>query len=134
ANSFRDACSLAGVSDTSARRWLDQAEKPNADPLLVAFRDAVERAKAERNAKLIGVVRDAAEGNGVPKDWRAATWLLSRLDPMQFSEKRTTQVTGNVKHSWGALMRSARGEQIEEPIDVTPDDEEWPKPLGPGDE
>lgn len=60
------ACEAVGISQSTFYEWLQDAEKPDADPLKVAFSESVERARAEaRQAAELAVMKDKPE-----------TWLL----------------------------------------------------------
>ena len=68
------ACAAVGVSKTTFHRWITRDE-----PLYVAFREQVERARAEGEAAL--VLRIASES---ATHWQAAAWILARSSPAQF--------------------------------------------------
>lgn len=60
------ACEAAGISQSTFYEWLQDAEKPDADPLKLEFSESVERARAEaRQAAEVAVMKDKPE-----------TWLL----------------------------------------------------------
>lgn len=81
------ACQRAGIVQSTLYNWLSRGaagEEPFGE-----FARAYTRAKGDRIARLAGHVQDAA-----PNDWRAAKWLLSVLEPEQYSETRRHEVTG----------------------------------------
>ena len=85
--SLARACALCGASLTVVKRVI------KADP---AKARAISRAKAELISGLTNVVVDAAIGDGEERgpDWRAATWLLPKLDPsLRENKKPSVSIT-----------------------------------------
>ncbi len=64
-NTRRTAASYAGVSHETFYRWLGSD---------VTFRDAVEKAEADAEARAVAIVIRAAQGG----TWQAAAWWLER--------------------------------------------------------
>lgn len=75
---FRDACTLAGVDDSTAFKWLKKGEAQRRG-VYRRFFDAVEVAKAQRRTGLKAKIR--VLGNN---DWRALQALGAMTDPEQF--------------------------------------------------
>lgn len=65
--SIEAACQCAGLSRSTFYRWRDDDDR---------FGDQVDRAIAESEGHLVGLIRSAAE-----TDWRAGAWLLERRFP-----------------------------------------------------
>jgi len=82
--SIRAACDNAGISQASYHEWRSRADEgaPFSD-----FAEETTRARKAGRMSLVKTVRQAAQS-----DWRAATWMLERMDPDNFS--RRTEVTG----------------------------------------
>jgi hypothetical protein len=81
-NTIEVAARVAGVSDDSVHRWLARGElpgKPN-QPYR-AFREAVERAKAEREHRMVVTILKAAQSGS----WQAARFLLERWNPAEWA-------------------------------------------------
>jgi hypothetical protein len=69
-------CEASGISTSTYHAWRargESGEKPFAD-----FLEATTLARARAKLALVTVIREAA-----PSDWRAASWLLSRMIPAQ---------------------------------------------------
>ena len=68
-----NACYIAGVAPATLRDWLTRGER---DDAAAAYKNAflkVARARAVREASLVGELEDFGEG-----DWRSRAWLLER--------------------------------------------------------
>ena len=87
------ACERAGVHDATYRRWILRGEQeaeriadgesPDPDERrYYTFRTDATRARAEGLTTLVAQVRLAASD-----DWRAASWLLSVLDPDTYGKR-----------------------------------------------
>jgi hypothetical protein len=90
----KTAAALEDVSETTLYRWLSDAEQTDAPAYLVAFRDGLAKAKAERTHLLVDLVmRNATgwvrtkldkDGNTIEEvlvcDPASARWLLERTD------------------------------------------------------
>ncbi len=76
------ACSVAGIHPATAYRWRERAEQEE-EGLHVDFRDAVDTASAEAEARATQVVLNAAERG----DWRAAAWYLEHRHPTRWGRK-----------------------------------------------
>ena len=74
--SGRMAADLAGVGETSFRRWKDEDEE---------FAAQCNIARAEMAHQYVGFINRAAR-----QDWRAAAWLLPRHFP-EFQERNAAQ-------------------------------------------
>jgi hypothetical protein len=77
-NTIEVAARVAGISDDSVHRWLARGElpgKPNQQ--YRAFREAVERAKADRELRAVTLILKAAQSGS----WQAARFMLERWNP-----------------------------------------------------
>jgi hypothetical protein len=78
------AARCAGVSETTVYEWLRRAGEPEADPRLVAFAEALDKADADGEVHTIGVIRrEIARGNT-----RAGFELLARRHPERWARGR----------------------------------------------
>jgi hypothetical protein len=82
--SIRAACDSAGINQSSYFEWRSRADE---GPPYSEFSEETTRARRAGRMSLVKTVRTAAQS-----DWRAATWMLERMDPDNFS--RRTEVTG----------------------------------------
>ncbi len=74
----------AGVSETTLYGWLRLAREDGADPRLVAFAAALDKAEADGEVHTVGIVRrEIARGNP-----RAAFEFLARRHPERWSSHR----------------------------------------------
>ena len=86
------AAEMAGISKTTYYRWLETAEKPNAEAKYRDFRDAVKEAEAQAEVASVALIRQAAQ-NGT---WQAAAWYLERkhADRWGRNDKVRQEVSG----------------------------------------
>lgn len=82
-NDKKVACALAGISETTLYRWLEQSKKKNATPELREFRESLERAEAEAEVLKVSRIAQAAD-NG---RWQAAAWWLERKYPERWGQQ-----------------------------------------------
>jgi hypothetical protein len=83
------AAAVAGVSERTFYAWMvrgDPSRTSKRDAPHRAFRAAVERARAERQATLVAVLTQSAHKGS----WRAAAWLLEREFPEQWAGDRAS--------------------------------------------
>ena len=74
----------AGVSETTVYEWLRRAREPRADPRLVAFAEALDKADADGEVHTIGVIRrEIGRGNS-----RAGFEFLARRHPERWARGR----------------------------------------------
>lgn len=73
----KDACAVAGVSESTLYRWL---QEPRAG-LEQELYESLEKAKAERKAFMLTAITTAAK-NGT---WQAAAWYLERQYPAEYA-------------------------------------------------
>lgn len=98
------ACERVGISQSTFYEWLQDAEKPDADPLKVEFSESVEQARAEARAQ--AEERVLAE--------QPATWLLKgpgreRPGRPGWSNENVVTVNTNdaIKLTWGGDSEAA---------------------------
>ena len=72
-NTRRASCAVAGISQETLARWLAE----NAD-----FRDTVEKAEGEAEARNLAVIQDATKTT-----WQAAAWWLERKHKAEWSSR-----------------------------------------------
>ena len=96
----------AGISTTTFYQWMSKGRTPNTP--YTEFRDAVEKARAEAEARKLSVIHTAAE-SGV---WQAAAWFLERSFPSRWG--RRVEVTTITLESVEAEIARIKAEQAEE--------------------
>jgi hypothetical protein len=77
------AAAVAGVSRRRLNEWLRKGDPAGANPRYEPFRrwrERVESAKAEAEARNVALIAQAATSN-----WQAAAWLLERLYPERWA-------------------------------------------------
>lgn len=112
-----DAFVQAGISKTTAYKWLDETDKDN--PLtqeqIQDFRERMDTATARRNTVLSHRIIQASEPtylrdmdnnlvtdkDGRPivfksGDWRAAAWYLERTQPERYAHREKLEHTGRL--------------------------------------
>jgi hypothetical protein len=94
---FEAAAGRAGVDVSTIHHWRrsgkaeDGEGKLEKTPELVEFALAVDRAIAEAETRLVGLVNRAA-----PKQWQAAAWILERRWAGQYGSKQKIDMDANV--------------------------------------
>lgn len=95
-NTRTSAALLAGINRATLYRWMQEH---------ASFCDAIEKAEAEAQERLLHRIRVAAEvgmtvtrkdGEVVeyPGAWQAAAWILERRWPTQYGRTSTVEMTG----------------------------------------
>src|SRR5829696_5030428 len=74
-----EAAAYAGISRSTLYRWRAAARHPDAHPQLKQLDAELRRAEAQAALEAVLTIRRAADGR-----WRAAAWLLERLEPEAF--------------------------------------------------
>ena len=104
------AVSAAGVARSTYYDWLRRGDPAGTDPadeVYRVFRDRIEKAQAEGEARNVALISKQA-----PSDWKAAAWILERLYPERWA--RASQRSEGDKGSgddgtsddpWAALDR-----------------------------
>ena len=78
----KDAASSAGISERSLYAWIAEDAE---------FADDYACARAKGRTGLVSAITRAAIGtDDVPGDWRAAAWLLERMDPEHWAKAETS--------------------------------------------
>ncbi len=84
--SDKAAAARAGIDRTTLYNWLERG-KQGEEPFST-FSTTLEKAKADREAKFVGFIRQAAEDG----TWQAAAWYLERTDPEHYGRKERHQL------------------------------------------
>jgi len=82
-NDKKVACALAGISEATLYRWLEQSREKNATEQLREFRESFERVEAEAEVLKVSRIAQAAD-NG---RWQAAAWWLERKYPERWAQQ-----------------------------------------------
>lgn len=82
-NDKKVACALAGISEPTLYRWLEQSKAENASEQLRDFRESLERVEAEAEVLKVSRIAQAAD-NG---RWQAAAWWLERKHPERWAQQ-----------------------------------------------
>jgi hypothetical protein len=82
-NDKKVACALAGISEATLYRWLEQSREKNASEQLREFRESFERVEAEAEVLKVSRIAQAAD-NG---RWQAAAWWLERKHPDRWAQQ-----------------------------------------------
>jgi len=87
-NFLQTAAAYAGISFVTLRRWILKADDPDAPPEYVAFKEALEKARADAEvASLAKIQKAASEGA-----WQASAWFLERSWPERWGKRETNRV------------------------------------------
>lgn len=90
-NYLKDACDLAGVSDTAVQEWITKGTRDLAegvDSPYASFAVSLKKARARVGDLCLRDIRDRV------KQWQAAAWFLERTRPQQFGPTQRIEHTG----------------------------------------
>jgi transposase len=133
-NDQETAAVAAGIPKSSHFAWLargreerdrlaaDQKAKPRkSEAAYLEYLEAIEKARAEREARLVLLIAKAAQE---PKTWTAAAWLLERSERTKWGRVTRTEITGadgapvqieeqreDPKAALAALLEEIRGKE-----------------------
>jgi len=85
------ACEAAGVGVSTLTRWKRRAKDPDEPREYRDFLKRLNRARQEGIVARVAIVQKAAQ-----TDWRAASWLLERDCPQDYSMKHRVEHSGSV--------------------------------------
>jgi len=112
------AASLAGVSDQSCYRWLEQGRAEQAqgmgpgESLFVAFVEAIKASEAEFIAECLEVIRAAGK---MPQHWTSAMTHLERRFPDEYGQKGRVTIENPALESFSRAILAA----LEKPSEWT---------------
>lgn len=101
--SNRAAAAQAGVPESTLYDWLVRGQGDE-EPFRT-FRSAFEKAKADREAKFVGLIQQAAEDG----TWQAAAWYLERTDPEHYGRKERHQLEHSGRGGGPQVIRIITG-------------------------
>jgi hypothetical protein len=80
------ACRVAGISQSTLYGWIERADDADAAPCFSEFSERFARARGARESRLVRSITGARirTRGGNKADWRAAAWLLERLEPESY--------------------------------------------------
>lgn len=84
------ACARAGVARRTFYAWYSAGASEDASPVEASFREAIDRARAEKIEGLLAEIREAARTPNAKtgqRDVRALMWLLERTEPALFGAR-----------------------------------------------
>lgn len=91
------ACNHVGISKVSYYSWRKQGRAQNRGKFR-DFLNATNKAQADAELALVSIIQSAAY-----QDWKAAAWILVRMNPNTYSETKRTELTGRggkpIEHS-----------------------------------
>src|SRR5215210_4357861 len=86
---IKAATGAAGISERTYYLWREQGGQEGADEAFLQFLQRTTRAREQGKVALTASIRKAAA-----EDWRAAAWLLERLEPEAWSLKQRLEHSG----------------------------------------
>jgi hypothetical protein len=91
-NNNKTAAALAGLGEATFYKYLAKSEEENPEPEFVEFRESIERARAEAEARAVATIRKA----GIDGKWQASAWWLERKNPDEWgaTSKVKQEITG----------------------------------------
>lgn len=89
-NTIRNACTMAGIGETTYYRWLEEADHAPEGHELREFREEVKRAHAEAIHRNLMIIQKAAAHH-----WQAAAWFLERRAPEDWGRRDRVEMGGD---------------------------------------
>jgi len=81
-NYIETTCAVVGINKTTFYQWLIKAKQSKRSTIYTIFSDAVNKAMAYAEARLVALVTRAAE-----KNWSAAVWILEHKYPERWGKQ-----------------------------------------------
>jgi methionine synthase II (cobalamin-independent) len=88
-NTKKNACLLAGCSETQLYKWLRDNDCDIEGTLANQFAESIKKSIAEAQNRNIVLIQKAAQNN-----WTAAAWYLERSDPSNWGRREKHEVSG----------------------------------------
>ena len=88
-NTKKNACLLAGCSETQLYKWLRDKECEVDDTLAHQFASSVKKSMAEAQNRNVVLIQKAAQTN-----WQASAWYLERSDPAHWARRERHEISG----------------------------------------
>ena len=92
------ALAAVNVPKATFYEWLDRGAGDESPEPYRAFRQTIDRARSEGEARNVLIIRTAATGMGTPgepgyrpPDWKAAAWILERQHPDRWGRVRPNE-------------------------------------------
>jgi hypothetical protein len=89
-NYAETACKLTNTGVATFYTWMQKGDGPKARTPYKEFREAVEAAKAEAEARMVMVIQRAANDGS----WQAASWYLERTQQAKYGKQNRVELTG----------------------------------------
>ena len=87
-NYMETAAAAAGISKQTLYDWLKRGARTKSGQFR-GFLDAVEKATAEAEARMVAIIAKASE-----KQWQAAAWHLERTKPERYGRHERVEMSG----------------------------------------
>ena len=88
-NTKKNACLLAGCSETQLYKWLRDPNCELEDTLAHQFASSIKKSMAEAQNRNVVLIQKAAQTN-----WQASAWYLERSDPTNWGKRERHEVSG----------------------------------------
>lgn len=88
-NTKKNACLLAGCSETQLYKWLRDPNCETEDTLAWQFASSIKKSIAEAQNRNIVLIQKAAQNN-----WQASAWYLERSDPQNWGKRERHEISG----------------------------------------
>lgn len=106
----KTAVAAAGIGLSTFHDWLERGDperRSKADQPFREFRDRIEQAKAEGEARNVALIANAAR-----KDWKAAAWLLERHFPDRWAGPRGRSLDSSIHPEDFAAGEASAGPDV----------------------
>jgi transposase len=105
--SYETAAAAAGVARSTFNVWLRKGKNGEGTRLQRKLIDRIETAAGLRVQGKLAQINQAAQAG----DWKAAAWILERIDPDQFAQ--TQRVHGQIAHEHRVTFDLAALDDVE---------------------
>lgn len=89
-NYAETAATIANIGIATYYTWMNKGDGPKARTPYKEFREAVQAAKAEAEARMVMVIQRAANDGS----WQAASWYLERTQQNKYGKQNRVELTG----------------------------------------
>ena len=89
-NYAETAATITGIGTATYYTWMTKGDGPKARTPYKEFREAVQAAKAEAEARMVMVIQRAANDGS----WQAASWYLERTQQNKYGKQNRVELTG----------------------------------------
>lgn len=120
-NYIETACAVVGVGRSTYYDWIKRANEATRQNKYTRFRDAVNKAQAWAEARLVAIISRQAE-----KSWTAAAWLLERRHTEKWDKNKNEPTKTDKKEDDDQDTPPEKPEPVNGDVShISPEDQEF---------